>query len=237
MNVPPVIPAFTAKEQELLNLILDGLSLKEISNKLDVSYKAVDFHRGNLYRKLGIQSMQELLLLFANKKIPESVMEIEQNISLPKQFVPAIYKEWVTFYDPTSTVNIITKSKGIYTLSGFQGKDDGYAGVIGIPDHDTSLAMKSMSMLSFKVLGDGKNYWVMLPTTDTKKDADHYYKPFSTQNGKITTITVNIKNDLVQFINSSTPKKFIQDNILYLEFINYVKESFNLMIWDIKLYP
>jgi DNA-binding CsgD family transcriptional regulator len=106
--------ALTAREQEILNLILDGLSLKEIAGKLGVSYKAVDFHRGNLYRKLGIQSMQELLIIFANKKISESIIETESNISLPKKFVPAIYKNWSIFKDDTSSLNFSIKSKGIY---------------------------------------------------------------------------------------------------------------------------
>lgn len=53
----------TPREQEIYNLILAGMSLKEIAGKLGVSYKGVDFHRGNLYQKLGVQSMQELLVV------------------------------------------------------------------------------------------------------------------------------------------------------------------------------
>jgi hypothetical protein len=116
-------------------------------------------------------------------------------------------------------------------------KEDGFAMVVGLPDYATSKAMKSMSMLSFKVLGDGSDYWIMLPTIETNIDYDHYFKLFSTQNGKTSTITVNMKNDLVQCSFNGIPREFIQDNIIGLQFHNFRKQSFNLMIWDINLYP
>jgi len=50
----------TDREQEIKDLLLEGMSLKEIAEALKIKYKTVDFHRGNLYRKLGIQSFKEL---------------------------------------------------------------------------------------------------------------------------------------------------------------------------------
>jgi hypothetical protein len=91
-------------------------------------------------------------------------------------------------------------------------------------------------MFSFKVLGDGNDYLVMLPTKETT-DGDHYFKKFSTQTGKIMTITVNIKNDLTQWSYVGTPKDFIQDHIMVLQFLTVAKKPFNLMVWDINLYP
>jgi DNA-binding NarL/FixJ family response regulator len=38
----------TSREQEIFNLLLDGVSPKEIAYKMHVSSKAVDYHRGNL---------------------------------------------------------------------------------------------------------------------------------------------------------------------------------------------
>jgi hypothetical protein len=92
-------------------------------------------------------------------------------------------------------------------------------------------------MFSFKVLGDGNDYFALLPTLETKEVGDHYGKQFSTQNGKIMTITVNIKNELAQYISNGIHGEFNQDNIVGLQFQNFRKQSFNLMIWDIKLYP
>ena len=56
----------TEREQEIFTLLLKGVSPKEIGYTLKVSYHTVDFHKRNLYRKLGIQSMQELFTKFGS---------------------------------------------------------------------------------------------------------------------------------------------------------------------------
>ena len=109
-------PDLTPREQEMLKFLLEGISPKAIATNLGVSNKTVDYHKGNLYRKLGIQSMHELLVLFANKEIPESILATEMNVSLPKEFVPAVYKNWTLYNDETSSANLLVKSKGIYVL-------------------------------------------------------------------------------------------------------------------------
>jgi DNA-binding CsgD family transcriptional regulator len=50
----------TAREEEIFTMLLTGMAPKEIAGTLKVSYYTVDFHRKNLYRKLGIQSRAEL---------------------------------------------------------------------------------------------------------------------------------------------------------------------------------
>jgi DNA-binding CsgD family transcriptional regulator len=50
----------TDREHEVFTLLLKNVSPKEIAGTLNVSYHAVNFHRTNLYRKLGIQSRAEL---------------------------------------------------------------------------------------------------------------------------------------------------------------------------------
>jgi len=230
------LSGLTQREQEILVLFLDGLSFKEIASKLCVSYKTIDFHRGNIYRKFGIQSMQELMILFSNKEIPESILETELNINFPKEFIPTVYKNWITLNDKSSSVELVIKSKGIYILSANQGKESGFAGVFGIPDNNTIKTMKSMSMFSFKVLGDGNDYLVMLPTAETEDNGYHFCKKFSTDKGKMTTIIVDMKNDLTQWNWGGIPKEFIPDNITGLQFLTVNKGNSNLMFWDIKLY-
>ncbi len=51
----------SARERQVLRLIADGLSAKEIAVKLDVSTKTVDAHRRNLMRKLGVRKATELV--------------------------------------------------------------------------------------------------------------------------------------------------------------------------------
>ncbi|MCL2763790.1 MAG: LuxR C-terminal-related transcriptional regulator [Treponema sp.] len=57
----------TSREQEIFTMLLTGMNPKEIAYTLKVSYYTVDFHRKNLYRKLGIQSRAELFARYAHK--------------------------------------------------------------------------------------------------------------------------------------------------------------------------
>jgi len=50
----------TDREQEILALLLKGMSHKDIAYALKITFSTVNFHRSNLYRKLGVQSIAEL---------------------------------------------------------------------------------------------------------------------------------------------------------------------------------
>ena len=50
----------TEREHEVFTMLLKGLSLKDIAFTLKISYPTVNFHRGNLYRKLGVSNRGEL---------------------------------------------------------------------------------------------------------------------------------------------------------------------------------
>jgi DNA-binding CsgD family transcriptional regulator len=52
--------SLTDREREIFAMLLNGKSPKEIAHTLKVSFHTIAFHRTNLYRKLGIQSIQEL---------------------------------------------------------------------------------------------------------------------------------------------------------------------------------
>jgi len=51
----------TVREQEILNLLLEGNSSKEIAFKLKISPRTVDYHRNNIYNKLDVHNYQELI--------------------------------------------------------------------------------------------------------------------------------------------------------------------------------
>lgn len=53
--------SLTAREQEILRLLAEGFSTKEISGKLFISPKTVENHRSNIMNKLGIHSAMELV--------------------------------------------------------------------------------------------------------------------------------------------------------------------------------
>jgi DNA-binding NarL/FixJ family response regulator len=53
----------TGSEIEIVRLISSGLSTKEIAAKKHISFHTVMTHRKNIFRKLGVSSSQEMMLL------------------------------------------------------------------------------------------------------------------------------------------------------------------------------
>ena len=53
--------ALTAREQEVMVLLAEGLSSPQVAEKLFISPKTVENHRANIMRKLGIHSTIELV--------------------------------------------------------------------------------------------------------------------------------------------------------------------------------
>jgi DNA-binding CsgD family transcriptional regulator len=63
----------SAREREIFNLLLEGISPKEIAYRLHVSDHTVAFHRGNLYRKLGINSLHELFAKYSSAHLESAL--------------------------------------------------------------------------------------------------------------------------------------------------------------------
>jgi len=57
----PDTPALTAREHQVLNLLVSGRSNREISEVLGISSKTVEKHRGSLMGKLNVNSIAQLL--------------------------------------------------------------------------------------------------------------------------------------------------------------------------------
>ena len=51
----------TTREREVLGLVAQGLSNRDISDRLGISAKTVDNHRSNLMRKINVHSVAELM--------------------------------------------------------------------------------------------------------------------------------------------------------------------------------
>ncbi len=51
----------TSREQEIIRLIAEGLSIKEIAERLFISPKTVENHRANIMSKLDLHSTMELV--------------------------------------------------------------------------------------------------------------------------------------------------------------------------------
>lgn len=58
---PDPYSTLTAREQEVMRMLAEGLTTKEVASKLYISPKTVENHRTNLMKKLGLQSTVELI--------------------------------------------------------------------------------------------------------------------------------------------------------------------------------
>jgi len=55
------LSVLTEREQEILQLIWNGLKNREIGNRLKISVKTVEAHRANMMKKLRVSNAAQLL--------------------------------------------------------------------------------------------------------------------------------------------------------------------------------
>jgi FixJ family two-component response regulator len=53
----------TSRELEILPLVLEGQSNKDIARRLGISYRTIEIHRGRILRKTGVNNVLELVRL------------------------------------------------------------------------------------------------------------------------------------------------------------------------------
>lgn len=56
----PRAPALTARQREILRFVAQGLSAKEIANRLNISVKTAHFHKTSIMEKLNLHTTAEL---------------------------------------------------------------------------------------------------------------------------------------------------------------------------------
>jgi RNA polymerase sigma factor (sigma-70 family) len=70
-DIKSKIPHLTEREQQILKLVVSGVSTKEIAQSLGISPKTVSVHRSNLMMKLGVQNSFELIRFAAQHGLVE----------------------------------------------------------------------------------------------------------------------------------------------------------------------
>ena len=194
----------TAKEQKIFNLLLEGDAFKEIGYKLKTNYNTVMWHQKNLYRKLSVNSINELLTKFS--KTNAAVLS-------PLVDDSEFFTRWITSYDDFGSHISITpgreKIKNQYfhtfTISGmrFNNPKHGAYCTVAFDPHPSILEIiRKMSFLSFTYLGDGNSYDLCLVTSDSFVEGgmNHYRKVFMTKKTKylhLQLILMNCINYLV----------------------------------------
>jgi hypothetical protein len=157
---------------------------------------------------------------------------------------------WGTFTDAanqgSSRISLIEDVENIggdvlmtYNISGeiTNQYEYGYAGWYAFPDDPTKELLKTIKSFSFKVLGDGNTYFVMLATSDIT-DASFYRTTFTTKKDQVTTVNVRV-GSLAQPEDWGIKKRFNQANATQIQWQttnNGKPGTFKLKIYDLKIY-
>lgn len=72
-QVNDALTVLTRREREVFELIMTGYGSKAISRRLGIGLVTVKTHRKNLYRKLGVASLNELFAMFAGRQRARAV--------------------------------------------------------------------------------------------------------------------------------------------------------------------
>ncbi len=62
-------PLLTARESEIVDLVISGCRNREISERLTISEKTVKAHLSNIFAKLGVRDRLELAIYALNRKV------------------------------------------------------------------------------------------------------------------------------------------------------------------------
>ncbi len=65
------LPTLSAREREIVQLLAEGRSNKEVARHLDISVKTAETHRSNIMRKMQFDSLSELVRYAVRNKIIE----------------------------------------------------------------------------------------------------------------------------------------------------------------------
>jgi DNA-binding NarL/FixJ family response regulator len=68
-NMPPLLPRLTPREREVVQLLAEGKSSKEVACVLNLSTKTAETHRSNIMRKLGFHSIRDLVVYAVKNNI------------------------------------------------------------------------------------------------------------------------------------------------------------------------
>jgi RNA polymerase sigma factor (sigma-70 family) len=67
------IDRLTAREKEVLNLIIDSHSNKEVAKILDVSHRTIDVHRARIMEKMEAENIAELMMMVMQSDVLNNV--------------------------------------------------------------------------------------------------------------------------------------------------------------------
>lgn len=78
------LPSLTPREREIVQLVAEGKSAKEVASHLEISVKTAETHRSNLMRKLNLHSVAEVVL-YAVKNHMVQVASPTPDLAAPRK--------------------------------------------------------------------------------------------------------------------------------------------------------
>jgi len=235
-------PTMTEREQEILIKLLTGATPKEIAYDLKIAYGTFLTHQRNLYRKLDVHTINELLTKYSPAVKPKKKIN---------KYINAVFSEWYSTVDELGSFLKFTYNKEfindietkIYSICGNvtdKGIDQtgyGYAGADAFFDNDTKEAIKTAKGFSFTALGDGNMYNTALAMQGDGKETDYYLygNDFIAKEGVISTYNFYF-DELTQIPFYGNEIPFNRNKIEVFAIHKYSAGNFNLKIWDIKLF-
>ena len=69
----------TPREREVVQMLAEGKTTKEVASVLGLGFKTADTHRTNIMRKLGLGSLSELVLYAVRNGIVQVAMPLDEN--------------------------------------------------------------------------------------------------------------------------------------------------------------
>jgi DNA-binding NarL/FixJ family response regulator len=79
--------ALTRRERQVVQLLAEGRSSKEVAALLNLSVKTAETHRGNIMSKLGLHSVSELVLYAVRNNIVQAVRSASPSSHAPSSEV------------------------------------------------------------------------------------------------------------------------------------------------------
>jgi DNA-binding NarL/FixJ family response regulator len=68
-DTQPAIPTLSAREREIVQLLAEGRSNKDVARALGISVKTAETHRSNIMRKMDFESLSDLVRYAVRNKI------------------------------------------------------------------------------------------------------------------------------------------------------------------------
>ena len=86
-KVEQLIAELTPRQREIMAMVVDGQPTGEIAKKLSISSKTVEVHRCNITKRMGVESVAQLVKLLTIHRVRiDATVGVRSEAGLPQSF-------------------------------------------------------------------------------------------------------------------------------------------------------